>query len=126
MSLVAVARCRADANGETDLGRRRGYLRMVRRFMTRFGVALSVAAVVLSLGASAAFGGEITGNGKSLEPLHGRSICAYSGQNDDPLGLDPENGPPGRVQSYGYSAVREGFKAFVPSPGVACNPNNGF
>ena len=65
MSFVAVARCRADANGETDLGRRGGYLRMVRRFMTRFGVALSVAAVVLSLGASAALGGEITGNGKS-------------------------------------------------------------
>ena len=66
MSLDAVARVRADASGETDLDRRRGYLRMVRRFMTRFGVALSVAAVVLSLGAGAAFGGEVTGNGKPL------------------------------------------------------------
>jgi hypothetical protein len=114
-----------NANGETDLGRRRDLL-MVRRLTKRLGVAVSVTAVVLSLSASAAFAGEITGNGTSLEPLHGASICAYSGLNDDPLGLDPENGPPGRVQSYGYSAVREGFKAFAPSPGVACNPTKGF
>ena len=114
-----------DANGETDPGRWR-YWPMARRRMTRLGVAVSAAAVVLSLGASAVFAGEITGNGRSLEPLHGASICAYSGLNDDPEGLDPENGPPGRVQSYGYSAVREGFKAFAPSPGVACNPTKGF
>jgi len=99
---------------------------MARRLMTRFGVAVSVAAIALSLGAGAAFAGEITGTGKSLEPLHGKSICAYSGLNDDPQGLDPANGPAGRVQSYGFSAVREGFKAFVPGPGFACNPNNGF
>jgi len=30
------------------------------------------------------------------------------------------------VQSYGYSFVRNGLKAVVPSPGFACNPNNGF
>ena len=99
---------------------------MVRRLTKRLGVAFSVTAVVLSLGAGAVFGGEITGNGKSLEPLHANSICAYSGQNDDPTGIDPDNGPPGRVQSYGYSVVREGLKAFAPSPGVACNPTKGF
>ena len=93
---------------------------IARRRVTRIATAVSAAALVLSLGAGAALGGEITGNGKSLEPLHARSICAYSGLNDDPLGLDPNNGPPGRVQSYGYSAVREGFKAFAPSPGDAC------
>jgi hypothetical protein len=98
---------------------------MTRRLVARVGVAVSVAALTVSLGASAAFAGEITGNGKSLEPLHGRSICAYSGLNDDPGGVDPENGPPGRVQSYGYSAVRSGFKAFAPSPGDACNPTKG-
>jgi ABC-type transport system substrate-binding protein len=93
---------------------------MVRRIMTRLGVAISVAAVVLSLSAGAALAGEITGTGKSLEPLHANSICAYSGLNDDPEGLDPNNGPPGRTQSYGQD-VRMGFidpRAF--NPGDAC------
>ena len=93
---------------------------MVRRLIARFGGALSVAAIVLTLSASSALAGEITGNGKTLEPLHANSICAYSGLNDDPTGIDPENGPPGRVQSYGYSVVRNGLKAFAPSPGQAC------
>jgi hypothetical protein len=93
---------------------------MARRFMRRFGVAISVATVVLSLTASAALAGEITGNGKTLEPLHSHSICAYSGLNDDPTGIDPNNGPPGRTQSFGQD-VRAGFiapKQF--NPGDAC------
>ncbi len=93
---------------------------MARRLMTRFGVALSVAAVVLSLSASAALAGEITGTGKSLEPLHANSICAYSGLNDDPLGLDPNNGPPGRVQSYGQDVKLGIFDPSVFNPGDAC------
>ena len=68
-------------------------------------VALVAALIVVAMGASAAFAGEITGNGKSLKnpdgTLNGRSICAFSGLNDDPPGLDPENGPPGRTQSFG-------------------------
>jgi hypothetical protein len=110
---------RAEASGETDLGRRR-YLLMARRLMARFGLAVSVTAVVLSLTAGAALAGEITGNGKTLEPLHAHSICAYSGLNDDPLGVNPENGPPGRVQSFGQD-VRAGLidpTAF--NPGDAC------
>lgn len=47
------------------------------------------------LGSSAALAGEVTGNGKSLKPLQGQSICAYSGLSDDPLGEDPANGPAG-------------------------------
>ena len=47
---------------------------------------------------------------------HANSICAFSGLNDVPL--DPEEG--GLVQSYGQ-IVAAGGKAFVPSPGVACN-----
>jgi len=50
-----------------------------------------------------------------------RSICAFSGLNDEPL--DPEEG--GLVQSYGQ-IVAAGFKAFAPSPGDACNPTRGF
>jgi ABC-type transport system substrate-binding protein len=93
---------------------------MARRLMTRFGLAASVAAVVLSLTAGAALAGEITGTGKTLEPLHAHSIGAYSGLNDDPTGIDPNNGPPGRVQSFGQD-VRIGLidpSAF--NPGDAC------
>lgn len=93
---------------------------MARAFMTRVGLAAAAALVATSLAASGALAGEITGNGKSLEPLHANSICAYSGQNDDPTGINPENGPPGRTQSYGQD-VRKGFidpKAF--NPGDAC------
>ena len=93
---------------------------MARGVRTRLGLAVSVAAVALSLTAGAAFAGEITGNGKTLEPLHANSICAYSGQNDDPTGINPENGPPGRTQSYGQD-VRKGFiKPQDFNPGAAC------
>jgi len=90
---------------------------MARRLTTRFGVAVSVAAMVLSLSAGAALAGEITGNGKSLEPLHANSICAYSGLNDDPTGIDPNNGPPGRVQSWGQ--IPKEFRDFLTSIGVS-------
>jgi hypothetical protein len=86
----------------------------------RLVIAVCTAALVATLSASAALAGEITGTGKSLEPLHANSICAYSGLNDDPTGIDPANGPPGRTQSYGQD-VREGFidpRAF--NPGDAC------
>jgi hypothetical protein len=98
---------------------------MARGFKSRFGVAVSVAAVVLSLSASAAFAGEINGTGSKTQYSQGRSICKFSGLNDNPASTNPEN-PGGRVQSYGYSFVRNGLKAVVPSPGFACNPNNGF
>jgi hypothetical protein len=55
-------------------------------------------------------------------PEHARSICSFSGLNDDPEEAFPEDG---RVQSYGQ-LVSKGFKddPEVPSPGFACNPNN--
>jgi len=70
---------------------------MVRRLMKRFGVAVSVAAVVLSLSASAAFAGEVKGppgtinnTNDTAAPTHANSACAYSGLNDmdttDPIG----------------------------------------
>ena len=60
---------------------------MVRRLVT----AVSLAALVVVLTASAAMAGEVTGNGKDKqleEPgkwgirLHARSVCAFSGQED--------------------------------------------
>ncbi len=53
-------------------------------------------------------------------PEHARSICSYSGLNDE-FGIPGPEG--GRTQSYGQY-VKQGLKSFVPSPGVACNPNN--
>jgi hypothetical protein len=91
---------------------------MARRLMTRFGVAISAAAVVLSLSAGAALAGEITGTGKSLEPLHANSICAYSGLNDDPTG--GTDGGPGRVQSYGQIVRAVGGGVLGGIPGEAC------
>lgn len=98
---------------------------MASGFKARFGVAVSVAAVIASLSAGAVFAGEVNGNGTKQEYSQGRSICKFSGLNDDPNSTNPFN-PGGRVQSYGYSFVRQGLKAVVPSPGFACNPNNGF
>ena len=102
---------------------------MARPLIARLGVSVAGAALVLSLGAGAALGGEITGNGKSLKVdsptgLHSRSLCAYSGLNDEITQYEP-----GRTQSYGQ-LVRYGLKEVVDSiggsPGQACNPNIGF
>ena len=76
-------------------------------------VALCAAAIV-SVSAGSALADEAHGQG--------RSICHFSGLNDDPDAAFPEGG---RVQSYGQ-LVRKGLKDAVPSPGFACNPNNGF
>jgi hypothetical protein len=86
-----------------------------------------VAALALSLTGGAVFAGEITGNGKSLKQadgtLHGRSECAYSGQED--LQYPPTSDPnAGHAQSWGQ--IPKEFRAFLTSiglnPGIACNP----
>jgi hypothetical protein len=46
-----------------------------------FGVAVCAAALV-GVGASAAFAGEVTGNGKPKGVNDNASLCAYSGLND--------------------------------------------
>jgi hypothetical protein len=84
------------------------------------------AAAIAGAGVSAAFAGEVTGNGKATAgPAHAQSICVFSGKNDNPTSTNPEN-PPGVAQSYGYSFVSKGLKAEVPSPGEACNGHTGF
>jgi len=62
---------------------------MVRRFTRRFGVAVSVAAVALTLSASVAFAGEVKGppgtihnTNDTAAPAHANSACAFSGLND--------------------------------------------
>lgn len=86
--------------------------------MRRWLLTAVLAALMVVASASAAFAGEITGNGKTLEPLHANSICAYSGLNDYPDGS--QDGPPGRTQSWGQD-VRNGiFSPHVFTPGDAC------
>ena len=106
---------------------------MTRRLMKRFGLAISAAAVVLSLSASAAFAGEITGNG-TLKDVNGRSFCAFSGQEDLQWYADqgdtilkpvPTRGDPGHAQSWGQipKAIRDQLTVAGFNPGIACNPN---
>lgn len=74
---------------------------MERGFMRKLGLAVSSTALVLSLSASAAMAGEITGRpGTPGDPFSGtghrtgafenaNSICAFNGLND----MNPDQGP---------------------------------
>ena len=85
-----------------------------------------------------AFAGEIKGPPPDSNytadqiDIHSRSICAFSGLNDSPLGDPSVDDPGGITQSFGSFIAssdapvsefdpRTGF----PSPGFACNPNRG-
>jgi hypothetical protein len=83
-------------------------------------------AVIMTIGANAALAGEVTGSGVKIDQNQGKSWCSFSGLNDDPLGLDPNNGPGGTSQSYGQE-VRLGIASpHELTPGIACNPNRTF
>ena len=84
-----------------------------------FVVGACTAAFVAAGGAGTAFAGEVTGNGKPL-PVNGKSICAFSGQNDEYQAGDT-SAP--RVQSFGQIVRFTGPLGGVP--GQACNPNGG-
>lgn len=66
-------------------------------------------------------GATVAGAQGKAEQGNGRSICHFSGLNDDPEAEFPEDG---RTQTYGQ-IVRRGLKSVVPSPGIACNPTKG-
>jgi hypothetical protein len=101
----------------------------MRRALTGAAVA---AVMVVSMGGTA-LAGEETGNGKPtpISEYRAGSICAFSGQNDDPT--EPGLFNYGRVQSFG-DIVQEaidvlgdgkGASSLVPTirsegPGVSC------
>jgi hypothetical protein len=101
-----------------------------------------VAAAVAGGNISAAFAGEITGNGKpTAGPANANSICSFSGKNDHPeapLDQAAPPGPGGPSQSYGQEnrlGLRDpsadnpgkvGQGVFSFHPGFACNGEHGF
>ncbi len=90
-------------------------------------VGLLFAAVLTGANATAAFAGEITGNGKDTAgPANANSICVFSGKNDDPEGLDPENGPGGVSQSYGQENKLGLVDPHTFNPGDACRGGSNF
>jgi hypothetical protein len=83
----------------------------------------------MSVGANAAFAGEVTGSGKKADQNQGMSWCSFSGLNDDPgapLDGSGPNGPGGRSQSFGQNVKLGLSDPHVLNPGVACNPNRTF
>ncbi len=92
----------------------------MRRSIIKVVVALVVSASsIVGVGASAALAGEITGNG-TPKTVHGRSICAFSGQNDEYHA--GEEGAE-RVQSFGQEVRNRRISPKFFNPGDACNPN---
>ena len=99
---------------------------------SRLVAAFATAIAVLSLSASVALAGEITGNG-TLKAVNGHSFCAYSGQedlqwytddSDATLRTDPTRGDPGHSQSWGQipKEIRDQLTAAGQNPGLSCNP----
>jgi hypothetical protein len=86
-------------------------------------VAVSAAALA-GLSAGPTFAGEVNGSTKNPKEdfAKGKSICMFSGLNDIPEG-DPEEGPPGRTQSYGQDVANFGAVPQEFNPGDICNPN---
>ena len=93
---------------------------MHRTAMSRIAAAAAVATLAIGLTAGSVFAGEVTGSGKTLEPLHANSICAYSGLNDKVAG---EGDLTSRVQSWGQdvrAAAKQGVHGLGGVPGQAC------
>ena len=94
-------------------------------------VAVTACAVAITGGSTAAaFAGEITGNGRSLQiaphTLHSASICAFSGLNDtysgDPTVPDAE----GFYRTQNWGQISPEMRTFLAGigehPGEACKP----
>src|SRR6476660_2045054 len=102
---------------------------MAKRRIARFGLGMAVAAVVLSMSASAALAGEVTGSGKNVDQNQGKSWCSFSGHNDDPsapLDGSGPNGPGGHSQSFGQDVKLGLADPHQLNPGLACKPSHPF
>ena len=99
----------------------------------RLAIGTGMIIALLSAGTGSALAGEVTGNG-TLKQVHGRSECAYSGQEDLQFFHDdgdtmrkaePTRGDPGHAQSWGQidKATRAFLTGIGLNPGIACNPS---
>ena len=104
---------------------------MTMRLKSLF-VAAACAVFIAAVGAGSAFAGEITGNGKWIAgsdeaPLHGKSECAYSGQNDNFVLGRPVPDADGFTRTQNWGQAGQEGRAFLTSiglnPGIACNPS---
>ena len=95
---------------------------------TKLGAAIGVlTCTIWMLGANPAFAGEVNGKGKEIPGGDtGRSICSFSGQQDDPE-ADAGFFRGDRVQSWGQipKITRDFLTLIGMHPGTACNPNKG-
>lgn len=85
--------------------------------MRRTLLSATCAIALLAAAASTVAAGEITGSGKSLQPLHANSECAFSGLDDaDDDGF-------GRTQNWGQlpKADRDFLRTIGVSPENLCN-----
>jgi len=82
----------------------------------RLIIGAALVAALMALGTSAAFAGEITGNG-NLKGSNGNSPCSYSGQEDEQWytdnsdtmrRTDPTKGDPAHSQSWGQIVSANG------------------
>ena len=101
---------------------------MSSRIVQRTLVGIAVCATTLvGAGAGPAVAGEITGSGRSLKTvptgnpafpfaLHGKSICAFSGLNDEYVEADDED-------KEDFARVQTPAEAPPGVAGVACNPS---
>ena len=106
---------------------------MTYRLRSRLALAIGAATLIASLSAGSVLAGEITGNGK-LKDVHGRSDCAFSGQEDlqffqdegtDQVPVEnPIKGVPNHSQSWGQipKEGRDFLTTLGFNPGIACNP----
>jgi len=104
------------------------------RRSTLITLLAAVMVMAMALGASAAFAGEVTGNGNSLKnadgSLNGHSACAFSGLNDTYTPGEPDAEGFLRTQNWGQLPKtgdgfwnRENLTSIGLNPGVACRGN---
>src|SRR5205823_3972920 len=95
---------------------------MLRKKLTL--AALFCAPAVMGSTTGAVLAGEVTGNGQpTAGPEHAKSICVFSGKNDDPtapLNGSGPNGPGGLSQSYGQDVKLGLANPHELNPGDAC------
>src|SRR5438552_8487327 len=124
------------AQWSTLAGRQPPLPQEVQMFLRTIVPTVAVVAACLGFGPTAAFAGEITGNGKPLwtnttdwnapHTLHGASACAFSGQEDLQFPANPDYDPTaGHAQSWGQipKAGRDFLTSIGQNPGIACNPH---